>query len=88
MNAVLQVLLHLRPVERLLATQSAVEHQKVCAKNPAECVMCQFEKVAEAVREGGCVRSVTPRLLKQAIGKKNDTFASDKQQGDDGGSMR
>ena len=80
LNAVLQVLLHLRPVLRLLETQPE-EHRQTCA-------MCQFEKVAEAMREGGCGRSVAPRLLKQAIGKKNATFASNKQQGDDGGSMR
>ena len=87
LNAVMQVLLHLRPVLRLLETRPE-EHRKTCAKDPSECVMCQFEKVAEAMHEGGCGRSVVPRLLKQAIGKKNAMFASNKQQGDDGGSMR
>ena len=50
--------------------------------------MCQFKKVADAMHQGGCNRCVAPRLLKQAIGKKNATFASDKQQGKNGGNGR
>ena len=88
LNSVVQVLLHLRSVLRLLEMQSALEHQRICTKNPAECVMCQFKKVADAMHQGGCNRCVAPRLLKQAIGKKNATFASDKQQGKNGGNGR
>lgn len=80
MNAVLQVLLHLLPVERLLDPHT-LAHFQTCTKNPPDCVVCQFLKVAAFARGAQGRVSVKPLLLKQAVGKKETTFAANKQQG-------
>ena len=82
MNAFLQVLLHLKPVQERLHQLGWYDHQRSCSlENPAECLLCQLMKVAQAMKEGGKERSVQPRMLKQAIGRLFAAFNSNQQQG-------
>ena len=82
MNAFLQVLLHLKPVQERLHQLGWYDHQQSCGlENPADCLLCQLMKVAQAMKEGGKERSVHPRMLKQAIGRLSAAFNNNQQQG-------
>ena len=82
MNSFLQVLLHLKPVQERLHQLGWYNHQQSCnLDNPADCLLCQLMKVAQAMNEGGKERSVHPRMLKQAIGRLSAAFNNNQQQG-------
>ena len=81
MNAVLQCLLHLSSVHQLLQNSWWRDHMKQCPESPANCLLCQFAKVAQALEEGGSDRSVRPLMLKQVVGRVIPTFNTNQQQG-------
>ena len=81
MNAVLQCLLHLPSVHQLLQNTWWRGHMKQCTESPANCLLCQFAKVAQAMEEGGLNRSVRPLMLKQAVGRVIPAFNNNQQQG-------
>lgn len=88
MNAVLQVLLHCSAVLQRMARLDWFNHPQTCSANPADCLLCQLVKVAQAVQEGGAGRAVRPRMLKQAIGRVAAEFGNNQQQGTNGRCVR